>query len=174
MMEACRCGGRHDCAYPIQIPWVLLCSAGKHKQLYHLTLFVAMPVCRVGVQVWDMDIGDCILQLRPPQAPTALSPMGVPAAAAAPQPLTCLAVTPDGSCCLCGDVDGWLTGWHLGSGVLVQRIRAHNGRWVLTFLQFPHFSAVTCTPKSPQKCRWVWAILCQCSSRLSGTGMASS
>lgn len=90
-------------------------------------------ICSAGwslsaLQVWDMDIGDCILQLRPPQAPTGLSPLGTPLAAPAPQPLTCLAVTPDGSCCLSGDVDGYLSCWNLGTGALLQRIRAHNGR----------------------------------------------
>jgi hypothetical protein len=84
----------------------------------------AVHCCRL--QVWDMDIGDCILQLRLPQPPAALSPMGTPAAA--PQPLTCIAVTPDGGCCLCGDVEGWLSCWSLSTGALLQRLRAHNGR----------------------------------------------
>jgi WD40 repeat protein len=68
-------------------------------------------------QVWDMDIGDCVLQLRLPEHVT-------------PQPLTCLAVTPDGSCALCGDAEGWLSCWNLKTGALLQHIRAHNGRCV--------------------------------------------
>lgn len=88
-------------------------------------------VSPLQTQVWDMDIGDCILQLRlPPPPATALSPLGTPVTAAPPQPLTCLAVTPDGSCCLSGDVEGWLNCWNLSTGALVQRIRAHGGRCV--------------------------------------------
>lgn len=75
-----------------------------------------------------MDIGDCILQLRPPQAPAVVSQLGTAIPAPAPQPLTCLVVTPDGGCCLCGDVEGWLSCWNLSTGALMQRIRAHSGR----------------------------------------------
>lgn len=75
-----------------------------------------------------MDIGDCILQLRPPQPAAVLSPSGSPMPPPAPQPLTCLVVTPDGSCCLSGDLDGYLCCWNLGTGALMQRIKAHNGR----------------------------------------------
>lgn len=75
-----------------------------------------------------MDIGDCILQLRPPQPAAVLSPSGSLMPPPAPQPLTCLAVTPDGSCCLSGDMDGYLCCWNLGTGALMQCIKAHNGR----------------------------------------------
>jgi WD40 repeat protein len=75
-------------------------------------------------QVWDMDIGDCILQLRPAEQ---VLHLGVPVPAQ-PQPLTCLAVTQDGCCCLCGDAEGWLTCWNLTTGTMLQRLRAHSGR----------------------------------------------
>jgi hypothetical protein len=91
-------------------------------------LRVLLHVC-AGVQVWDMDIGDCVMQLRPPEGPSShrSSPLTA-AAAAAPVPLTALAVTGDGACCLCGDAQGWLSCWNLKTGQLVQRVRAHKGR----------------------------------------------
>jgi hypothetical protein len=83
-----------------------------------------MPACN---QVWDMDIGDCVMQLRLPEPPST-QPGSPAAAAAAPVPLTALAVTGDGACCLCGDEQGWLLCWNLKTGQLVQRVRAHRGR----------------------------------------------
>jgi hypothetical protein len=85
-----------------------------------------------------MDIGDCILQLRPPQPPAVLSPVGTPIAPPGPAALTCLAVTADGACCLSGDVEGWLTCWVLNTGALLQRVRAHNGRCVCGVCTFGH------------------------------------
>jgi hypothetical protein len=81
-------------------------------------------------QVWDMDIGDCVMQLRLPDGPGSnpSSPLGAAAAPAVPVPLTALAVTGDGACCLCGDAQGWLSCWNLKTGQLVQRVRAHKGK----------------------------------------------
>lgn len=82
------------------------------------------------LQVWDMDIGDCILQLRPPPPAPKKNAMGLPLPVPEPQPLTCLAVTPDGCCCLSGDEEGYLSCWNLSTGALLQRARAHAGRSV--------------------------------------------
>lgn len=97
------------------------------SQLLDCPLTRAAPLCphTFFAQVWDMDIGDCVMQLR------LADPAAVPGAPEwAPVPLTALAVTPDGCCCLSGDADGWLCCWSLKSGQLVERVHAHKGRCV--------------------------------------------
>eukprot|EP00879_Flechtneria_rotunda_P021721 GHRR01022905.1.p1 GENE.GHRR01022905.1~~GHRR01022905.1.p1 ORF type:complete len:283 (+),score=111.57 GHRR01022905.1:3-851(+) len=97
-----------------------------------------------SAQVWDMDIGDCVMQLRLPEqllaAAAAASPSSLQspgsgseraAAVAGPPPLTTLVAALDGGCCLCGDAEGWLTCWNYKTGELVQRVKAHRARWVL-------------------------------------------
>lgn len=108
------------------------------RQILRITLLTrTAPVtcCHNLPQVWDMDIGDCILQLQLPQQVAAASQAypGSPLAAvpsSSPVPLTALAVTADGGCCLSGDAEGWLNCWNLKTGQLVHRVRAHRGRWV--------------------------------------------
>lgn len=69
-------------------------------------------------QVWDMDIGDCVMTLQMPGAQRAAAP------------LTALVVTPGGEACLAGDERGALAVWDLRSGSLLAAVQAHEGRWV--------------------------------------------
>jgi len=68
-------------------------------------------------QIWDMDIGDCVLQLRRQLPP------GV-----APSPITSLAVSPDGGMAVTGDGAGVICWWELQGGSLVTSIVAHSSR----------------------------------------------
>lgn len=72
---------------------------------------------RIRTQIWDMDIGDCVMQLRrqlPPGAPT-------------PR-LTALAMTPDGISAVTGDEAGVVCWWELSGGGLLRSVTAHGGR----------------------------------------------
>ncbi len=77
---------------------------------------MTMMCCAAAVlQVWDMDIGDCVLRLAPGGQPV---------------PLTALAVSPDGALCLTANEKGQLVAWDLQSGTALQTTQAHNGRCV--------------------------------------------
>lgn len=67
------------------------------------------------LQVWDMDIGDCVMQLQ--HGTRGSSPA-----------ISCMAITPDGSCCLTGDDAGRLTWWQLQTGTMVRVVQAHAAR----------------------------------------------